>query len=134
LAADPTLGSEPGFEHGSFDLSDEALLQLPTDASGQGDWLIPFDGLGGINDITGAVLIDAATGVIDQATWLDPTDPITSMTLIELDQMFGDELSGSLPNDNPLVTPEPSTGLLLLPALGFLLARRFGRGRLKNTV
>ena len=121
LIANPTLGSEAGFVGGSFDpnTADEMFLQTPDDITGQGDWVIPYDGAGGANDITGAVAIDADTGVVDMATWIDPSDPNQPhLSLQDLSTMFTDDITaGLLPNDNP--TPEPAAmGLLLLvPAL-----------------
>src|SRR5581483_6233322 len=114
-------GSEAGFVGGSFDpnTADEMFLQTPDDITGQGDWVIPYDGAGGANDITGAVAIDADTGVVDMATWIDPSDPNQPhLSLQDLSTMFTDDITaGLLPNDNP--TPEPAAmGLLLLvPAL-----------------
>lgn len=124
LAANPTLQNEPGLIGGSFDTADESLMTLTGDVAGQGDWLIPYDGAGGINDVTGAVLIDAATGVLDAATWMDPSDPIQSMTLAEIDQLTADNLSGLFPNDNNSNdVPEPASIALLVPAAAMLLRR-----------
>lgn len=123
LAADPTLDTEPGLTGGHFDSSDETLLSMPGDPSGEGDWLVPYDGGGGVNDVTGAVMIDADTGVIDEATWLDPTaDGIADISLTQLDQMFADESAGLNPNDNSV--PEPASVSLIALAGGSLLMRR----------
>lgn len=116
------LNTEPGFENGSWDTADTMLLQDPSDPSVQGDWLIPYDGSGGVNDVTGAIAIDEDTGVIDQATWFDPNDPVTSTSVSEIDTMFAEDLDGELPNDNPV--PEPASIALALPAAAFLLGRR----------
>jgi hypothetical protein len=125
LAANAILGSEPGFVGGGFDAttSDEMLLQTPDDITGQGDWVVPYDGPGGVNDIT-AVVIDAHTGVIDMATWIDPSDPNqVHMTLGELDSMLTDDIqTGLLPNDNPL--PEPGAALVAVIGVANLLRRR----------
>ena len=125
LAADSTLDSEPGLTGGHFDMSDEMLKSMQGDISGQeGDWLVPYDGAGGINDVTGAIMIDADTGVIDEATWIDPaTDGTSSITLADLDQMFADEAIGQLPNDNAV--PEPaSVGILFASGAMLCLRRR----------
>jgi hypothetical protein len=123
LAADPTLDTEPGLTGGSFDASDELLMAQPGDTAGEGDWLVPYDGSGGINDVTGAIMIDADTGVIDEATWLDPaTDGMSSIPLSDLDQMFTDQSDGIYPNDNEV--PEPTTLSLLLLGGARLLTRR----------
>jgi hypothetical protein len=126
LAANAILGSEPGFVGGGFDANtgDEMLLQTPDDITGQGDWVVPYDGPGGVNDITGAVVIDAHTGVVDMATWIDPSDPNqVHMTLGELDSMLTDDIqTGLLPNDNAL--PEPGALLLGAVCIAHVLRRR----------
>jgi hypothetical protein len=83
LAGNVTLAGEPGLDDGAFDpgAADELFLQAPGAGTGQGDWVIPYDRSGGVNDITGALLIDAGIGVIDQATWFDASDPGQSLTL-----------------------------------------------------
>lgn len=93
-----------GFDSNLSDLS-EFMIGVDT------DWLVPYDGAGGVNDITGALLIDANTGVIDQATYLDATDPVTSLTLAQLDQMYLDEQNGNDPRDDsaPKDVPEPAS-------------------------
>jgi hypothetical protein len=123
LAADATLNTESGLSGGHLDLSDEVLMQMPGDVSGQGDWLVPYDGAGGINDVTGAVMIDAATGVIDEATWLDPSDGLSSLTLAQLDEMFADQANGVHPNDNSV--PEP--GSMLILGIAMISLNRRGR-------
>ena len=124
LAADSMLASEPGLHGGSFDMADEMLLQMPGDASGMGDWLVPYDGSGGVNDVTGALMIDSDTGVIDEATWIDPAkDGFTNFSLANIDEWATDQASGNEPSDNGVPTPEPGS-LLLLAAGGALFALR----------
>jgi hypothetical protein len=125
LATTANLSSMPGFENGSFDANpaDEMLLSMQGDNTGEGDWLIPYEGIGGVNDVTGAVLIDADTGVIDQATWFDPASP---MTLADVNSMFQSEAAGTAdPMDN--FVPEPSSIVLMglgLAGCGFFSLRR----------
>ncbi len=120
LSADGLTGD---FSGGNFDMADTKLMQDPNDPSIQGDWLIPYDGSGGVNDVTGAILIDENTGVIDQATWFDPTDPVPSMSLSQIDQMYQDQVNNVVENDNSV--PEPaSAAMLLVGAAGLLMRRR----------
>jgi len=76
------------------------VVQYPTDTPGEGDWLIPYDGSGGTNDVTGFVLIDMQTGNLDEAVWLNPGDDVTSMTLQDVDEMETDEYAGNYLEDN----------------------------------
>ncbi len=122
LSANSTLSTEVGLSGGSFDsnLSDAVLMTMPGDTAGQqGDWLVPYDGSGGVNDVTGGVLIDARTGVIDEATWLTPGDNRSSWSLSELDSWANDQSIGLVPNDNPVPvkTPEPGALALLVGTL-----------------
>ncbi len=88
--------------------ADEMLMSMPGDQSGEGDWLVPYDGPGGVNDVAGFAMIDADTGVIDQATWFDGAD----MPLSDVDNMFGALAAGiEDPSDNAV--PEPSSLILL---------------------
>jgi len=127
LAANTLLDSEPGLEGGSFDSSDEMLMSDSSDPSGEGDWLVPYDGSGGTDDVTGALMIDADTGVIDEATWFDSSDPVSSVTLNEMDMMFEDQENGLLPDDN---LPEPAALAILAPGLVLLAMRRRGAVRM----
>jgi hypothetical protein len=116
------LANMPGFENGSLDTADEMLLPDSADSlpgsDAIGDWLIPYDGSGGANDVTGVMLIDEATGTLDQATWFAPSD---SLTLAQIDTMYTDEENGIVEDDNEV--PEPATLALLAPA-AIMLVRR----------
>jgi hypothetical protein len=117
------LNNDAGFENGSFDSGNEMLLTDSADSlpasDAVGDWLIPYEGSGGTNDVTGVVLVDEATGTIDQATWFDPTSPLT---LAQIDQMYNDQQIGNVPDDNEV--PEPMSLAMLLPGAALLLRRR----------
>jgi len=130
LADTAGLSSESGFESGSFDAADEMLKSFPGDIAGEGDWLVPYDGSGGVNDVTGAVLIDEDSGVIDQATWFDPSEP---WMLSQLDQMFAAEALGNAdPSDNAVPEP-PGCVMMILGAIGcglFFARRRNTGGRI----
>jgi hypothetical protein len=115
------LGSD--FSGGSWDDNDSRLFKDPNDPTLQGDWLVPYDGGGGVNDVTGAILIDEDTGVIDQATWFDASDPVTSMTLDQIDQMYLDQVDDIVENDNSVPEPASAT-LLMVSAAGLLMRRR----------
>src|SRR5208282_6060117 len=107
---------------GSFDNADSMFLADPLDPSVQGDWLIPYDGGGGVNDVTGAILIDEDTGVIDQATWFDSNDPVTSMTLSQIDEMYQDQVADIVESDNNVA--EAASVALLMGGGGGLMMRR----------
>jgi len=135
LLADPTLAPLVELLGGQFDVTDALFLQAPGDIGPAGDWLIPYDGSGGVNDVTGAVLIDSLTGLINAATWIDPTDSSqTPYTLAQIDAMFQDIESGQLPMDNfvPPV-PEPGSATLFGCAAVVLLAARVLRARRRRT-
>jgi hypothetical protein len=128
IAGDLTAdGLTSDFAGGSFDNSDSLLIKDPDDPSLQGDWLVPYDGGGGVNDVTGAVLIDEDTGLIDQATWFDANDPVTSMTLDQIDAMYQDQAADLVESDNNV--PEPASVCLLTISAGGLLMRRRGLGK-----
>jgi hypothetical protein len=125
LAADPTLQSDVEIPGGNFDVADAQFMQTPNDIGSEGDWLIPYDGSGGTNDVEGAVMIDAETGVIDEATWIDPSNSSEiPYTLSQIDTMFQDQEAGDLPVDNVTNLPEPASMATVLVCGTFLLARR----------
>lgn len=103
LAGDATLQAGIELAGGVFDVTDARIYQTPDEAGAEGDWLVPYDGPGGINDVTGAMMIDAETGVIDMATWIDPADPLqVPYTLSQIQTLFEDLEAGDLPIDNPV--------------------------------
>ena len=115
LANDSTLLSAIELAGGQFDMADAMLMPTPDESGLEGDWFIPYDGPGGINDITAALMIDAMTGVIDEATWIDPNDPTQlPFSLAELESMFLAQQAGAMLTDNSV--PEPSS--IVLIALG----------------
>jgi len=120
VAADSVLSTVPGFENGSFDTADETLDHYSSDPSTEGDWIVPYDGSGGVNDITGAVAIDADTGAIDYATWEDPGQ---QLALTDLDTLYADVFSDQLVDDSGEQAPEP-TSLAILGASSLLMLRR----------
>jgi hypothetical protein len=139
IAADSTLASDLSLmgTGGGVDSNpaDDMLLQLPG-MQGDGDWLVPYDGSGGTNDVQGALLIDQDTGVIDEATWLSPSDGIQNLSLSQLDAMINDQVSGNAPNDFN-VAPEPGTLTLvvcggLFAATGYVARRRRARWELNT--
>ncbi|HEY1686560.1 MAG TPA: hypothetical protein VGG19_17485 [Tepidisphaeraceae bacterium] len=125
LSADSALQSDIELAGGNFDIADATMMQAPGESSTEGDWLIPYDGSGGINDVTGAIFIDSETGGIDEATWIDPTDSTeVPYTLSQIDTMFQDIDAGDLPNDDPPVVPEPTALAMLIPLAALLRRRR----------
>jgi hypothetical protein len=124
LTSDPTLKSDVELPGGNFDVSDATEMKTSDESGAEGDWLIPYDGSGGINDVTGAIMIDAETGVIDEATWIDPTNSSEiPYTLSQIDTLYQDQEAGDLPADDPPV-PEPTTAALFLGACAMGLIRR----------
>jgi len=108
LAADPYLIAQPGFMNGAFDPANAVLLSLPADASGYGDWLIPYEGPGGVAQVTGYLLVDASTGVIDEAVWMNPGDMVESMAWPEVIAVETSNFAGNTINDNDLPAPQLS--------------------------
>src|SRR5262249_28012688 len=95
---------------GAFDGSSMSLL----DPSGENDWFVPYE-RGGI--YTGAFLLDAHYGVLEEASWDDALEPTTSLAdlLGEYQGLDG----GFHPNDNPVNLPEASA--LALAEIGALI-------------
>ena len=119
LAADSQLAAEPGLSGENASQADEILLQYTNDPSNEGDWLVPYENGNGSHGVTGDVLIDADTGVIDQASWYD-----TPQELSSVEANLQAEYSGQLPLD---AIPEPGTlSIVLLGLAGVAL-----RGRLR---
>ncbi|HZZ43813.1 MAG TPA: hypothetical protein VFE58_12820 [Tepidisphaeraceae bacterium] len=121
LAADGQLAADLEIAGGHFDVADAMFMQTPDESGAEGDWLIPYDTAGGT--ISGGILIDSETGVIDEATWIDPADPNqVPYSLSQLDTLFLDQEAGDLPIDN--VLPEPALTCLALLTLPLLRRRR----------
>jgi len=110
LAADSYLYSQPGFMNGSFDVTNAVLLQLPTDVAGEGDWLLPYEGAGGTSEVTAFVMIDAETGSLDKAVWMNPGDVVESMALADVIAMETNNFAGNIPDDNE---PAPELSMQL---------------------
>ena len=115
IAGDSALnGDFPIGGNNAFDSADAELLTFGDDTNGQGDWMIPYDdGPDAANNVRGFVLVDAYTGLIDQATFLDPSEP--DMTLAEIQEQASD-----LENVDPQlvfddVLPEPVSAELRWP-------------------
>jgi hypothetical protein len=71
-------------------------------------------------------MIDAMTGVVDEATWIDPNDPNQMpYTLAQIDAMFQSQQNGAMLNDNAI--PEPASLVLVAiaaPVIGLVTMRR----------
>ncbi len=100
MTGDSFVEEQPGLTNGTWDLADATLVQYPTDGPNEGDWLVPYDGSGGVNDVTGFLMIDEETGDIDEAVWMNPGDAVPSMTLAQIDAMETDEYDDIVPDDN----------------------------------
>lgn len=110
LAADPELSAKYGLSGGAFDGSNMALLDPAT----ENDWLVPYE-RGGV--YTGAFLLSAHYGILEEASWDDAGDLATS--LANLVQEYQGIEDGFHPDDNPVNIPEAST--LALAAIGSVL-------------
>lgn len=114
LGVETDLSDEPGLTGGGFDLSG---IQFLPEADGYGgEWVVPYDQSSGM--ASGAVLIDALTGLIDEANWADNASQY--FTDDQIDAMYLDLSLGILPSDNPV--PEPGNAILAAP--GIMLAMR----------
>jgi hypothetical protein len=100
LTADAFLNQQEGFTDGGWDLANATLIQYPTDGPNEGDWLLPYEGPGGTNDVTGFVLIDVETGDLDEAVWMNPGDVVSSMSLTNVETLETDEFLEIVPDDN----------------------------------
>jgi autotransporter-associated beta strand protein len=100
LAQDPGLSSQLGFQSGAFSSSDEFNVQV---TGTQQDWVVPYESAGGAASVTGALMINPATGTIDQAWWIGSGE--SPWSLANVQQMYTEEWSGDLPADNPLPQP-----------------------------
>lgn len=120
LASD--LDGTADFTGGSWDMANIAPFSFPGDAAGIHDWLIPYIGPGGADDVLGAIVVNAIYGTIDHGMWLgDDAD----WTHADLADYYTDLFNLDLPLDTPQGVPEPATGLLFL--LGAICAPGFLR-------
>lgn len=109
LASDADLSSKYGLSGGMFDGSHLSLL----DPLGEDDWLVPYEKSGAY---TGAFLISAHYGILEEASWIDAGD--SSFNLTDLLGEYQGIEEGFHPNDNPTNAPEPATCVLV--AIGML--------------
>ncbi len=110
LATDPDLSTKYGLSGGGFDGSNMTLLDPAT----ENDWFIPYE-RGGV--YTGAFLLSAHYGILEEANWDDLGDLPTS--LADLEQEYQGIEDGYHPDDNPVSIPEAST--LALAAIGSVI-------------
>jgi hypothetical protein len=126
LATDPDLNSKYGLSNGAFDSSGMSLL----DPSGENDWLVPYE-QGGV--YTGAFLLDAHYGILEEASWDDLGE--TGLSLPDLLGEYQGIEGGFHPNDNPIDGQVPEASTLALVAIGgvvFCLKRQRPLGTLRS--
>jgi hypothetical protein len=109
LATDPDLSSKYGLSGGMFDGNNMSLIDPATGD----DWFIPYE-RGGV--YTGAFLLSAHYGILEEASWDDLGDLPTTLADLMLEYQGIED--GFHPDDNP-TTPEAST--LALAAIGSVL-------------
>ena len=115
ILSKPGLASEPAFAGGGFSSSVFSTLMWTGDASETQDYLLPY--LSGGN-ITGAAIVDAFSGEVEQVTWFSSSDTISFGDLSTYyDQVYAGIIPG---NTNGVPTP----GSMALLALGGLIAGR----------
>jgi hypothetical protein len=112
LSTDPDLSSKYGLSSGGFDSSGMSLI----DPSGENDWFIPYLRSG---SYTGAFLLSAHYGILEEATWDEAGDLSSDLSDL-LGQYQGIE-SGYYPNDNPVDGSVPEASCLTLAAIGTVL-------------
>jgi hypothetical protein len=109
------------FSGGTWDTGNITMFSFPDDPAGVGDWLIPYIGPGGSDDVLGAIMIDSLSGTVNQAMWMGG-----SGLSFEYDQLV-DYYSMLYDLDLPesIQAPEPgSFAMLVIAGTGVVLVRR----------
>lgn len=115
IMSKPGLASEPAFAGGGFSSSLFSTLTWSGDASNTQDYLLPY--LTGGN-ITGAAIVDAFSGEVEQVTWFSSSEAIS---FGDLTSYYERVYQGIIPgNTNGVPTP----GSMALLTLGGLIASR----------
>ncbi len=115
------LSGNPVFTGGSWDSADISFFDFPGDTGGEGDWMIPYLGPGGANDVRGAVAVNSIDGSVDHAMWFGDQP----FTLADLTAYYNDYFSLNLPLDIPQGIPEPAIAcLFLIGSCGLIAFRR----------
>lgn len=105
------LANNPAFQNGAFSTVGGQEMTL---TNGTQEWLVPYY-QNGFTDPTGIVLIDAATGDIDQALWNDGS--LTGISISATADYVQAETSGAIDTN---AVPEPSTFAMFgVGAVGF---------------
>lgn len=111
------LSSE--FAGGTWDTSNISLFSFPDDPSGIGDWMIPYVGPGGTDDVLGAIMIDSLSGTVNQAMWFGE---VPSVSLDDLTGFYNSLYALDIPLS---AIPEPASLLLVaVAAVVFVGMRR----------